>query len=118
MHRSASWNRYSEDYFKQFTTYQSPGRLKFSSSSSAIYDSDLPLYDPVIEVTKKEKARIRFAENAVHVIPLVLFACAIILWLFSNPDVALKGDLFGPEIERLNIDGEIEHHGNVLKLAL
>ncbi|XP_054825364.1 uncharacterized protein LOC129322908 isoform X3 [Prosopis cineraria] len=114
MHRSASWSRYSEDYFKQFTAYQSPGGLKFSSSTTD--DTNLPIYDPVVELTKKEKARIRFAENAVHIIPFVLFACAIVLWIFSNPsDVASKGDSLGPEIEKLNIDGEIEHHSNVLK---
>lgn len=50
-------------------------------------DEDEPaLYDPTSqEVTKKEKSRTKFAENAVHIIPFVLLACALVLWFFSNP---------------------------------
>ncbi|KAF7825092.1 putative transmembrane protein [Senna tora] len=109
MHRSASWNRYSDDYFKQFATSQSPG-LRYPPPSSSSEGSELPLYDPVVELAKKEKARVRFSENAVHVIPFVLFACAIILWFFSNPvDVEIKGDSIKARIEGLSIEGEIDN---------
>ena len=33
--------------------------------------------DPVAEMVKREKARVKFAESAVHVIPLVLLLCTI-----------------------------------------
>lgn len=45
----------------------------------------LPTYDPIADLAKKERARVKLAENAVHLIPFVLIACALILWLFSNP---------------------------------
>lgn len=52
-------------------------------------DEDEPTtYDPTSqEVTKKEKSRAKFAENAVHIIPFVLLACALVLWFFSNPSM-------------------------------
>ena len=81
MHRSVGLNRFSDDYFKSVTTSPSPG-LRSSSTHDA---NALPTYDPIAELAKKEFARVRFAENAVHVIPFVIFACAIILWFFSNP---------------------------------
>ena len=83
MHRSASWNRFSDDYFKHATT-SSPSS-GHRSSYSMFDGNNLPTYDPIAELAKRERARVKFAENAVHVIPLVLIVCAIILWLFSNP---------------------------------
>lgn len=81
MHRSASWNRFSEDYFKNATNSS-------SSSSYSMLDgnnNNFPTYDPIVELAKKEKARVKFSENAVHIIPFVLLVCAVILWIFSNP---------------------------------
>jgi hypothetical protein len=46
---------------------------------------ELPTYDPASHVAKKERSRLRSAENAIHVIPLVLALCAIVLWFFSTP---------------------------------
>lgn len=43
------------------------------------------MYDPIEEMAKKEKTRDKYEENSVHLIPLVLLACALILWFFSNP---------------------------------
>ncbi|CAN1241908.1 hypothetical protein LINPERPRIM_LOCUS5154 [Linum perenne] len=42
------------------------------------------MYDPIVEMAKKDKTR-HFAERAVHVIPLVLLVCGLILWFFCNP---------------------------------
>ncbi|KAK7279089.1 hypothetical protein RJT34_24133 [Clitoria ternatea] len=89
MHRSASLNRFSDDYFKSMTSSPSQG---------------IRTYDPVAELAKKELARVRFAENAVHLIPFVIFLCAIILWFFSNPDIGIED----AKIEGLNLEGEIE----------
>ncbi|KAJ6840342.1 uncharacterized protein M6B38_310765 [Iris pallida] len=45
----------------------------------------LPSYDPQSEVWKKEQAKARLAENMVHLIPVVLIVCALLLWFFSHP---------------------------------
>ncbi|CAJ1976584.1 unnamed protein product [Sphenostylis stenocarpa] len=105
MHRSASWNRFSDDYFKHATSSASSGHR----SSYSMFDGNhLPTYDPIADLAKKERARVKFAENAVHVIPFVLIVCAIILWVFSNPDVGIIGDPIGARIEGLSLEGEIE----------
>ncbi|CAA7409914.1 unnamed protein product [Spirodela intermedia] len=48
-------------------------------------DSLLPKYDPQSTFAKKEAARSRSAESAIHLIPVILITCAFILWFFSNP---------------------------------
>ena len=82
MYRSASWNRVSDDY----SSIQSPPSLMRTASSFEDSDQQLPLYDLQItaDMAKKERARLKFAENAVHLIPLVLILCALILWFFST----------------------------------
>ncbi|QCE07760.1 uncharacterized protein LOC114189469 [Vigna unguiculata] len=105
MHRSASWNRFSDDYFKHATSGSSSGHR---SSYSMFDGSHLPTYDPIADLAKKERARVKLAENAVHLIPFVLIACALILWLFSNPDAGTIGDPVGARIEGLSLEGEIE----------
>ncbi|KAI4351275.1 hypothetical protein L6164_005651 [Bauhinia variegata] len=101
MYRSASWSRSvpDEEYFKNVTT-----------SPSTFDNNELPVYDNnVAEFAKKEKARAKFAENAVHVIPFVLLLCAITLWFFSNPDVGIKGDTISASIEGLSLEGEFDN---------
>ncbi|OAY56772.1 hypothetical protein MANES_02G043601v8 [Manihot esculenta] len=61
----------------------------FNNTTTKYTDNDqqqLPTYDPLSHVAKKEKSRLRSAENAIHLIPLVLVLCAIILWIFSSPE--------------------------------
>ncbi|EOY22759.1 hypothetical protein QUC31_007901 [Theobroma cacao] len=106
MYRSASWSRVSDDY------YSSPkAGTGLRMSSSVEGNNEVPMYDPIIEMAKKEKSRARFAENAVHIIPLVLLVCALILWFFSNADVEVvtKADSVAARIEGLTIDGDIDH---------
>ncbi|XVE63838.1 hypothetical protein DITRI_Ditri07aG0053100 [Diplodiscus trichospermus] len=108
MYRSSSWSRVSDDY------YSSPkaGSTAALRLSSAVEDSnELPMYDPTIEMANKDKSRAKFAENAVHIIPLVLLVCALILWFFSNPDVEVgtKVDTVAARIEGLTIDGDIDN---------
>ncbi|KAI9076564.1 hypothetical protein K1719_041550 [Acacia pycnantha] len=64
------------------------------SSSSSVYpsfratvddDQDLPTYDPRSHVAQKQLSRLRSAQNAIHVIPLLILICALILWFFSTP---------------------------------
>ncbi|KAM3686905.1 hypothetical protein ACB098_10G037600 [Castanea mollissima] len=87
MHRSSSTSRVSSELFSsQSQTYSS------SSSSSDNDQQDeqeqlLPTYDPLSHVAKKQLSRLRSAQSAVHLIPLVLLLCAIILWFFSTPGI-------------------------------
>ncbi|KAJ6942870.1 hypothetical protein NC652_008616 [Populus alba x Populus x berolinensis] len=57
----------------------------FNNTNTDKDHHELPTYDPASHVAKKERSRLRSAENAIHVIPLVLALCAIILWFFSTP---------------------------------
>ncbi|XP_030467713.2 uncharacterized protein LOC115686521 [Syzygium oleosum] len=45
----------------------------------------LPTCDPLSHAARKERSRLRSAENAVHAIPLLLALCAFLLWFFSSP---------------------------------
>ena len=84
MYRSASWNRVSDEYsMMQSSMSPSPSKGMMRMDDG---DQQLPLYDQnmIAEMAKKERARVKFAENAVHLIPLVLILCALILWLFSS----------------------------------
>lgn len=48
-------------------------------------DQHLPTYDPLSHVAQRDHSRLRSAHKAVHLIPLLVLLCAIILWLFSSP---------------------------------
>jgi hypothetical protein len=103
MHRSTSWNRFSDDYFKHATSSSSSSSIDtgLRSSYSMIVDgngNNLPTYDPIVELAKREKARVKFSENAVHLIPFVLLLCAVILWICSNP-----GKLYSVRLNLINI---------------
>ncbi|CAN6565165.1 unnamed protein product [Malus baccata var. baccata] len=112
MHRSASWSRVADEYFMHSTSSPSAGKGPSGLRVSVSFDQggDLPMYDPIAELAKKERSRVKFAENAVHVIPFVLLFCAFVLWFFSNPDVyvRIKTDPIAARIEGLTLEGEIE----------
>ncbi|KAF4395364.1 hypothetical protein G4B88_010828, partial [Cannabis sativa] len=46
----------------------------------------LPTYDPLSQAAMREQSRIKSAHNAIHLIPLLLIFCAIVLWIFSYPE--------------------------------
>lgn len=71
MYRSSSSTRVSDEFF--------------SHQSSTTDTEQLLIYNPESEPAKKEKNRLRSAETAVHLIPLLLLLCAVILWFFSSP---------------------------------
>ncbi|CAK9325032.1 unnamed protein product [Citrullus colocynthis] len=113
MYRSASWNRFSDEYYSHSSPSPAPSSKPGQSlrlSSSFDHGNELPTNDPVAEIVKREKARVKFAETAVHVIPLVLLLCAVVLWFFSNPeiDVGMRGETMTGRIEGLTLEGEIE----------
>ncbi|KAG5414283.1 hypothetical protein IGI04_001850 [Brassica rapa subsp. trilocularis] len=79
MRRSASGSRVSD---------QSPSPSPPRSQSATFMEDDvellLPRYDPSSQPGKREKSRLRSAENVIHFIPLLLLLCVVILWLFSH----------------------------------
>ncbi|PIN04871.1 hypothetical protein CDL12_20090 [Handroanthus impetiginosus] len=82
MHRSGSSTRVSDEFFSH-------------PSATAGSDSEpqLPTYNPESLVAKKEKIRLRSAETAVHIIPILLILCGVILWFFSAPvNMASRSD--------------------------
>ncbi|KAI3845054.1 hypothetical protein MKX03_021542 [Papaver bracteatum] len=103
MHRSSSLSRTSEEFFIHAAS---------PSSKNSLDTSELPVYDPNSDVGKKEKLRIKFAENAVHIIPVVLVLCAVILWCFSSTEVKMvsKDRSIVSKIDGLTIDGDIDVH--------
>ncbi|XP_057977815.1 uncharacterized protein LOC131164555 isoform X2 [Malania oleifera] len=78
MHRSASASRVSDEL-----SAQPPPSLPVHSSRPS--SDHLPTYNPLSQAAKRERSRLRSAEIAVHLIPLVLLLCALILWFFSTP---------------------------------
>lgn len=69
------------DFMPAAKAYQSMEGLKSSE--------DLPVYSPVlVEDLKKDINLVHSGSsgnNMIHLIPLLLFTCALILWLFSYP---------------------------------
>ncbi|PKA51620.1 hypothetical protein AXF42_Ash002987 [Apostasia shenzhenica] len=105
MHRSGSTTRASDEYYLS-TAQAAVGR--------SVMDIDhLPTYDPQSDIAKKEAARLKFAESMVHLIPLVIIICGMVLWLFSNPEIELtsKDDSILARIKNMSIDGYSNWNG-------
>lgn len=85
MLRCASGWRVAEELVVKSSPSKSLGRRR-----TAFTEHNLPTYDPLSHVAKRERRRLRFAENAVHAIPVVLVFCAIVLWLFSNSGIYIN----------------------------
>ncbi|KAM1024436.1 hypothetical protein ACFX13_038438 [Malus domestica] len=91
MQRSTSASKVSSEEDLLLTYSSSPESSTFKPTTDEGSDGDqhehlhLPTYDPLSHVAKRERRRIRSAENAIHLIPVLLVLCAFILWFFSNP---------------------------------
>ncbi|XP_010677117.2 uncharacterized protein LOC104892809 [Beta vulgaris subsp. vulgaris] len=125
MHRSSSNTRVADDFYRNSSSFfSSPASTDGENiANNANTNGNLPMYSPGSHPAKKEKSRLRSAENAIHLIPLVLVLCAVILWFFSNPVevVSVKPGSVGAKIEGLHeavgVDGtqnrvhlELEDH--------
>ncbi|XP_050227202.1 uncharacterized protein LOC126676912 [Mercurialis annua] len=84
MHRSSSGSRVSDQDSSASSSFKN-NNTNYTDKELQSQQHELPTYDPLSHVAKKERSRLRSAENAIHLIPLVLVLCAIILWFFSNP---------------------------------
>lgn len=84
MYRSSSSTRVSDEFF---SNQISPSLLSSPNPKTTITDSDhlLPTLHPQSHAAKKDKYRLRSAENAIHLIPVLLVFCVIVLWFFSSP---------------------------------
>ncbi|CAN8256932.1 unnamed protein product [Cochlearia groenlandica] len=100
MYRSSSWSRVSEDYS---VPWSAPKGLWKGLDEEEPGPYDQTSHE---DVTKKEKSRAKFAENAVHIIPFVLLTCALVLWFFSSPyvDVEVKGEYVAARIDGLTVE--------------
>lgn len=85
MYRSGSSTRVSDEFFSNSLS---------SAPASDAEEQQLPTFNPASHVAKKEKIRLRSAETAVHIIPLLLIFCAVILWFFSSPGTLLPLDFY------------------------
>ncbi|XWS62043.1 hypothetical protein CRYUN_Cryun07bG0177100 [Craigia yunnanensis] len=97
MHRSSSSYRVSDEFVINSSSpspspspSQSQSSKHQSSETVPLNPQQLPTYNPISHAAKKERSRLRSAENVIHIIPLVLILCAIILWFFSSPDFELE----------------------------
>lgn len=82
MRRSASGSRVSDQFVP--TPSPSPPRSQSVTFREDDVELLLPRYDPSSQPGKREKSRLRSAENVIHFIPLLLLLCVVILWLFSH----------------------------------
>ncbi|KAH7849807.1 hypothetical protein Vadar_023327 [Vaccinium darrowii] len=88
MYRSSSTSRVSDEFLVNLLP---PGKgspsIKSSPSPKSSDTDDLPVVELMSDAAKKEIPRPQNSsgENAIHLIPLVLILCALILWLFSKP---------------------------------
>ncbi|KAF7154081.1 hypothetical protein RHSIM_Rhsim01G0078400 [Rhododendron simsii] len=88
MYRTTSTPRFSDEFLvNQLPPGKGSPTLKGSPSLISLLDTDdLPVHELISDADKKEIPRPHKSsgENAVHLIPLVLILCALILWLFSK----------------------------------
>ncbi|KVI10079.1 uncharacterized protein LOC112501424 [Cynara cardunculus var. scolymus] len=105
MFRSVSTSRVSDDSYYSINN-QSPTSKAVSPAlrALALEANELPQYEPSPSSTTSKKdrfGRVRFSEKVVHLIPLVLLFCALVLWFFSNPDInmPIKNELIAARIK-------------------
>ncbi|CAH1439181.1 unnamed protein product [Lactuca virosa] len=79
MHRSSSSTRVSGD----FSHHRLPLTENYRPGTDETGEV-LPTYNPRSYIATKKHNQIRSAEVAIHLIPLLLVICAMILWLFSD----------------------------------
>lgn len=81
MYRSGSSTRVSDEFFSS----PSPPDAEQQQQQQQL----LPTYNPESHLAKKDRLRLRSAEAAVHLIPIMLIICAVILWFFSAPGLLI-----------------------------
>ncbi|CAL9105595.1 unnamed protein product, partial [Musa textilis] len=83
MFRSSSAPRRSDEHLRPSAAEKAAPRSLLEPDGLPSYDPFFYAYNPHSDIGKKLVQRARLSENAVHVIPVVVVLCAIILWFFS-----------------------------------
>ncbi|KAG0538439.1 hypothetical protein BDA96_03G236100 [Sorghum bicolor] len=94
MHRSASY--YLQSSSSSSVSPSGAAAPGPSSTAGAMDVDQLPTYDPRSDVAKKEAldaSRADLARALVHLIPVVVLLCGLLLWSLSNTDVPEFGVL-------------------------
>ncbi|XP_042495610.1 uncharacterized protein LOC122074729 [Macadamia integrifolia] len=110
MHRSSSTGRASFEF-----NVDLPQAVKASQGLKTMDEDRLPLYSSTSDDTKKEASSHKKSpgENWVHLIPLIVIICWVILWFFCRPvDIVQKPVLTVESVGGLNTNG----HGNQISL--
>nr|GLL25923.1 uncharacterized protein LOC109185335 isoform X2 [Ipomoea trifida]GMC50369.1 uncharacterized protein LOC109185335 isoform X2 [Ipomoea batatas]GMC80700.1 uncharacterized protein LOC109185335 isoform X2 [Ipomoea batatas]GMC85250.1 uncharacterized protein LOC109185335 isoform X2 [Ipomoea batatas] len=94
MYRSSSSGRLSQSPPRSSPSSLLPARS--SPNLKLTLAGELPTFNPRSYIAAKERDRVRFAENAVHLIPLILVLSVIVLWLFSDPGIQSFINFNGP----------------------
>ncbi|KAL3535821.1 hypothetical protein ACH5RR_004282 [Cinchona calisaya] len=89
MYRTASVTRVSDEYLVNVSPAAKGSPVPKMLVDAA--DDFQTSYDPILDATKKEISPKSSGEKVVHLIPLVLTLCALILWFFSKP-VTIPGE--------------------------
>ncbi|KAJ9539780.1 hypothetical protein OSB04_026286 [Centaurea solstitialis] len=105
MFRSVSSSRVSDDtYYSIYNHSPTSKSVSPALRALALEADELPQYEPSQFSTPSKKdrfGRVRFSEKVVHLIPLVLILCALVLWFFSNPDVnmPIKNEIIAAKVK-------------------
>ncbi|XP_035839063.1 uncharacterized protein LOC110906286 [Helianthus annuus] len=116
MFRSVSTSRVSDDtYYSIYNHSPTSKAVSPALRALALEANELPQHESssLPSTAKKDKlGRARISEKSVHIIPLILLLCALILWLFSNPDInmSIKNELVAGKIKRKTVDTSAAIH--------
>ncbi|KAD7480319.1 hypothetical protein R6Q59_009110 [Mikania micrantha] len=118
MFRSVSTSRVSDDaYYSIYSHSPTSKAVSPALRALALEANEVPQHESSpFSMPKKDKfGRSRFSEKSVHVIPLILLLCALVLWLFSNPDIdmPIKNDLAAGQIKQKAVDRDVDNSATI-----
>ncbi|KAI3800058.1 hypothetical protein L1987_35365 [Smallanthus sonchifolius] len=113
MFRSVSTSRVSDDtYYSIYSHSPTSKAVSPALRALALEANELPQPEssPFSTLKKDKLGRARFSEKSVHIIPLILLVCALVLWLFSNPDInmSIKNDLVAAKFKRKAVERDVD----------
>ncbi|OEL20855.1 hypothetical protein BAE44_0018126 [Dichanthelium oligosanthes] len=105
MHRSSSYYLQSSSSTAEWPSPAAGVAASGPSGTAGVMDvNHLPTYDPRSDAAKKEAldaSRADLARTLVHLIPVVVLLCGLLIWSLSNADV--------PEVGVLVEKGNVRH---------
>nr|XP_043631112.1 uncharacterized protein LOC122602573 [Erigeron canadensis] len=121
MFRSVSTSRVSDDtYYSIYNHSPTSKAVSPALRALALEANELPQHETSSfsssTTPKKDKlGRARFSEKAVHLIPIVLLFCVLVLWAFSNPEInmTIKKDFMATKIKRKTVERDIDRYTTI-----